>query len=134
MTIAVVYCLYTAFIAGDNHWSTGLTWLIALVSAAALGVLCYAVGRWQRGRQPETIGTAYAVVFGCAMGYLLSLNDWSVLKSSLAGAVLAAAMGVSAFYIAHTHNLRADLPGRFRRSPGTGTRGRRAIRRPVHHG
>jgi chromate transport protein ChrA len=101
--LALCYCLYTAFIAGDNGWSTGLTWLIALVSAAVVGVLCYAIGRWQPGRQPETIGTVYAVVFGIAMGYLLSLSNWSILKASLVGFALAASMGVCAFYIVHTH-------------------------------
>jgi hypothetical protein len=90
--IALCYCLYAAFIAGDNGWSTGLTWLIALVS-----------GRWQSGRQPETVAAVYGVIFGLAMGYLLSLNGWSILKSCGSGLALAAAMAVSVFYIDHTH-------------------------------
>jgi uncharacterized membrane protein len=102
-TIALSYCLYAAFVAGDNGWSTGLTWLIALVSAGVLGVVCFAVGRWQSGRQPESIAVVYGMVFGIAMGYLLSLNDWSILKSCGVGLLLAASMAVSVFYIAHTH-------------------------------
>ncbi len=103
VTLAVSYCLYTAFVAGDNGWSTGLTWLIALVSAGILGVLCFVVGRWQSGREPESVATVYAVIFGCAMGYLLSLADWSILKASLVGFSLALSMGVCVFYISHTH-------------------------------
>lgn len=102
-TIALVYCLYTAFIAGDNGWSTGLTWLIALVSAGVLGLLCFAVGRWQAGKQPESVAVAYGVVFGLAMGYLLSLNGWSILQSCGVGLLLAAVMGVTVFYTGHTH-------------------------------
>ncbi len=102
-TIAFVYCLYTAFIAGDNGWSTGLTWLIALVSAGVLGLLCFAVGRWQAGKQPESVAIAYGVVFGLAMGYLLSLNNWSILQSCGVGLGLAASMGATVFYTGHTH-------------------------------
>lgn len=108
--IALVYCLYTAFVAGDNNRSTGRTWLIALVSAGILGVVCYAVGRWQTGRQAETVGAAYGVVFGCAMGYLLSLNGWSILRTALIGLALAASMGVCAFYISHTHQISHPHP------------------------
>lgn len=102
-TLAFCYCLYAAFITGDNGWSTGLSWLIALLSAGILALLCFAVGRWQSGRQPETVAAAYGMVFGLAMGYLLSLNDWSILKSCGVGLALAAAMAVSVFYIDHTH-------------------------------
>ncbi len=102
-TIALAYCLYTAFVAGDNGWSTGLVWLIALVSAGVLGVLCFVVGRWQAGRQPETVAVVYGAVFGPAMGYLLSLNGWSVLQSCGVGLLLAGVMAVSVFYIDHTY-------------------------------
>ncbi len=110
VVLAIAYCLYAAFMAGDNGWSTGLTWLIALVSGAVLGLVCFVVGRWQAGRQSESVATVYAVVFGCAMGYLLSLSDWSILKASLVGFALALSMGVSVFYISHTH--RANRPDR----------------------
>lgn len=105
--IALAYCLYAAFVAGGNGHSTGRTWLIALVSAGILAVVCFAVGRWQTGRQPESVGTVYGVVFGCAMGYLLSLNEWSILKASLVGLALAASMGVCAFYVLHTRGVNA---------------------------
>ncbi|MDI5962611.1 hypothetical protein POF50_007765 [Streptomyces sp. SL13] len=113
--LAVVYCLYAAFVAGDNGWSTGLTWLIALVSAAVLFVLCYAVGRWQHGRQSETVAVAYAVLLGVAMGYLLSLNSHRSVMSSTGVALLSAlAFGASVYYIAHTNmqNRRARRRGR----------------------
>jgi hypothetical protein len=106
--LALGYCLYTAFIAGNNGHSTGTTWLIALVSAFVVGVLCFAVGRWQsaRRREPESMGIAYGAVFGGATGFLLSLNgSWSLLKSSLVGLVLAAALGVCVVYVVHTHRL-----------------------------
>ena len=118
-TLAVSYCLYTAFIADDHGWSTGLTWLIALVAGAVLGIVCYVVGRWQSGRQPETVAVVYGVVFGIAMGYLLSLNEWPILKSCGVGLALAASMAVAVYYTDHTHRLWS---GRARRRPGSRTR------------
>lgn len=132
-TLALCYCLYAAFIAGNNGWSTGLTWLIALVSAGVLGVLCFAIGRWQSaGRQPESLGTVYGVTFGVAMGYLLSLNDWSILKASLIGFSLALSMGVAVFYIAHTHQRPRVDAGRSRDAGAARRRGGDSaqVRRP----
>ncbi len=102
--LALVYCLYAAFVSGDNGWSTGLSWLIALVSAAVLFLLCAALGRWQHGRQPETVAVAYAVVGGIALGYLLSLNDGtSVLVSAGVSLLCAAALGACVYYVTHTN-------------------------------
>lgn len=126
LTLSFVYCLYAAFVAGDNGWSTGLSWLIALVSAAVLFVLCYAVGRWQHGRQPGAVGAAYAAVLGVSLGYLLSLNsNWSVLTSIVVAVLCAASLGLSVFYVVHVNGRnermreaeRTRLPERTDRRP-----------------
>lgn len=119
LTLAFVYCLYAAFVSGDNGWSTGLSWLIALVSAAVLFVLCYAVGRRQHGRQPATVGAAYGAVLGVALGYLVSLNDhWSIMGAVILSALCAAAFGLSVFYIAHVNRRNKEVREAERARPG----------------
>lgn len=102
-SLAVVYMLYTVFLAGNNGYTGGQGWLMGFISAIVVFALCYAIGQLQHRVQPETASALYAVVFGCAMGWLLSLSGQTWLKAGFLGLALAISMGVAIFYVDHSH-------------------------------
>jgi len=104
LSLGVVFGGYAAFIADDNGASTTRTTLIAVIGCVALTAVCYAVGaaaRTSLAREPRS--AAFGIVFGCAMGYLLSLSGYSVLKASLVGATLGLAMTAVSHYWFYQH-------------------------------
>ncbi|MFH8435369.1 hypothetical protein ACH4A3_09090 [Streptomyces sp. NPDC018007] len=105
LVLGVVYGFYAAFIRRDGGPSTGGQVLLGLVSGAALAVLCFALGRIQRSLPRELRGVAYGALTACAIGFLVSLTDTSVLRSTVLGlAVGAGVLCVSyyAFYVRET--------------------------------
>jgi Flp pilus assembly pilin Flp len=103
LTLGVVFGGYAAFIADNNGASTTRTTLIAVIGCVALTAVCYAVGAARTSLAREPRSAAFGVVFGCAMGYLLSLSGYSVLKAGLVGATLGLAMTATSYYWFYQH-------------------------------
>ncbi|MFD8383931.1 hypothetical protein ACFV2X_36380 [Streptomyces sp. NPDC059679] len=77
--------------------------LLGLATAVVVGALCYLVGRVQSALMPELRSAAYGALFGCAFGFLYSLSEHSVFRSSMMGLGGGLAMYAASFYIFRTH-------------------------------
>lgn len=102
LVIGVIYGFYAAFIRRDGGPSTGGQVLLGLVAGVAMAALCFTLGRIQRSLPRELRAVAYGALTACAIGFLASLTDTSVLRSSGLGlAVGAGVVGVT-FYLFYT--------------------------------
>ncbi|PCG81473.1 hypothetical protein CIB93_35215 [Streptomyces sp. WZ.A104] len=102
LVLGVIYGFYAAFIRRDGGPSTGGQVLLGLVSGAALAALCFALGRIQQSLPRELRAVAYGALTACAIGFLVSLTDTSVLRSAGLGLVVGAGVLCTAFYIFYT--------------------------------
>ncbi|MFG2193181.1 hypothetical protein [Streptomyces sp. NPDC048639] len=102
LVLGICYGLYAAFLTSNNGASNTRIMVESFVGGAVVAVLCFAVAAVQSRLPRELRGAAYGVLFGCAMGYLLSLSDETWLKSVFLGLFLGAAMGVIVFYVRYT--------------------------------
>jgi hypothetical protein len=103
LLLGVAVGLYAVFLEHTQGAPAGRAWLVGLITCAVTAVICYAVGRVQDGLMREVRAATYGAVFGGAMGYLLSLSGWTILKASLVGLVLGMSMVVVSFYLFYTH-------------------------------
>ncbi|MEU7329122.1 hypothetical protein [Streptomyces parvus] len=98
LVLGVIYGFYAAFIRRDGGPSTGGQVLLGLVSGVALAALCFALGRIQRSLPRELRAAAYGALTACAIGFLVSLTDTSVLRSTGLGLAVGAGVLVVAYY------------------------------------
>ncbi|WP_127360246.1 hypothetical protein [Actinacidiphila soli] len=101
--LGVVFGGYAAWISNSNGGSTTRTALIAVVGTVALAIVCYVVGRVGPAVARELRAALHGAVFGCAMGYLLSLSGYSLLRASLVGLALGASVTAASFYWFYEH-------------------------------
>ncbi|MEU5368195.1 hypothetical protein ABZ362_04235 [Streptomyces sp. NPDC005951] len=98
LVLGVIYGFYAAFIRRDGGPSTGGQVLLGLVSGATLAALCFALGRIQRSLPRELRAVAYGALTACAIGFLVSLTDTSVLRSTGLGLAVGAGVLVVSYY------------------------------------
>ncbi|MER5982575.1 hypothetical protein [Streptomyces sp. NPDC001787] len=102
LTLGVIFGFYAAFIRRDGGPSTGGQVVLGLVSGAALAALCFVLGRIQHALPRELRAAAYGGLTACAIGFLVSLTDTSVLRSTVLGLVVGAVMLCASFYVFYT--------------------------------
>ncbi|HEY9438866.1 MAG TPA: hypothetical protein VIS29_09480 [Streptomyces sp.] len=102
LVLGVIFGFYAAFMRRDGGPSTGGQVVLGVVSGVVLAVLCFALGRFQHALPPELRAAAYGALTGCAIGFLVSLNDSSVLRSAGLGVAVAAGALISTFYYFYT--------------------------------
>lgn len=106
LSLGIAYGLYAAFVAETSNASDARTTTVALVGGAAVAVLSFVVGMVQTRVPRELRAAAYGVVFGCAMGYMISLaTDQTWLKSGFLGLFLGLGMGLTVFYVRYTREV-----------------------------
>ncbi|MFJ3598946.1 hypothetical protein ACIPRU_20880 [Streptomyces sp. NPDC090126] len=98
LVLGVIYGFYAAFIRRDGGPSTGGQVLLGLVSGVALAALCFALGRIQHSLPRELRAVAYGALTACAIGFLVSLTDTSVLRSTGLGLAVGAGVLVVSYY------------------------------------
>lgn len=103
LTLGVFFGGYAAFVADNNGASTTRTTVIAAIGCVALTAVCCAIGALRGSLAREPRSAAFGAVFGCAMGYLLSLSGYSLLKACLVGATLGLAMTAVSYYWFYQH-------------------------------
>ncbi|MCT9092737.1 hypothetical protein N4G70_28280 [Streptomyces sp. ASQP_92] len=103
VVLGVVYGLYAAQIQRGGGVLTGGQIVLGVVSGVAVMVLGLCLLRFQSALPRELRAAAYGTLFGGAMGFLYSLADHSVLRSSGIGAVFGGGMFLVAFYVFYTH-------------------------------
>ncbi|MCX5388251.1 hypothetical protein [Streptomyces sp. NBC_00083] len=106
VVLGVAYGVWAAAIqrnAGSNGVLTGGQIVLGVVAGLLLTVLGLALLRVQSALPREIRAAAYATLFGCAMGFLYSLSDHSILRSSGIGAIWGGAMLLVSFYVFYTH-------------------------------
>ena len=64
--------------------------------------LCFALGRIQHSLPRELRAAAYGALTACAIGFLVSLTDTSVLRSTALGRAVGAGVLVVSFYLFYT--------------------------------
>ncbi|MGY5003925.1 hypothetical protein [Streptomyces griseus] len=102
LVLGVIYGFYAAFIRRDGGPSTGGQVLLGFVSGIALAALCFALGRIQPSLPRELRAAAYGALTACAIGFLVSLTDTSVLRSTALGLAVGAGVLVVSFYLFYT--------------------------------
>ncbi|MER5886413.1 hypothetical protein ABT160_21520 [Streptomyces sp. NPDC001941] len=101
--LGLVYGFWAAGIARDGAALSGGNALLGVVCGVAAAVLYYALRRVVAPRLPRgTRAVAWGAFAGGAVGFLHSLSDSSVLTSAVLGLLIAAAVGVTAFYRFYT--------------------------------
>ncbi|MEW2066593.1 hypothetical protein [Streptomyces sp. NPDC007346] len=98
LVLGVIYGFYAAFIRRDGGPSTGGQVVLGLASGAALAVLCLALGRIQRSLPHGLRALAYGSLTACAIGFLVSLTDTSVLRSTVLGLAVGVGVFLATFY------------------------------------
>lgn len=98
LALGIIYGFYAAFIRRDGGPSTGGQVVLGLVSGAAVAVLCFALGRIQRSLPHGVRALAYGALTACAVGFLVSLTDTGVLRSTVLGLVVGVGVFLSTFY------------------------------------
>ncbi|MET9359797.1 hypothetical protein ABZX93_02630 [Streptomyces sp. NPDC006632] len=106
VVLGVAYGIWAAAIqrnGGSSGILTGGQIVLGVVSGLVLAVLGLGLLRIQSALPREIRAAAYATLFGCAMGFLYSLSDHSVLRSGGIGAIWGGAMLLVSFYVFYTH-------------------------------
>ncbi|CAD5970533.1 MULTISPECIES: hypothetical protein [Streptomyces] len=99
LALGIIYGFYAAFIRRDGGPSTGGQVVLGLVSGAAVAALCFALGRIQRALPHGLRALAYGALTACAIGFLVSLTDTSVLRSTVLGLVVGVGVFLTTFYL-----------------------------------
>jgi threonine/homoserine/homoserine lactone efflux protein len=102
LLLSVALGAYAAFLEHTSGSSAVKAAVVGLVAGAVTAVVCFAVGRARSAMGRELRAATYGAVFGSAMGFLLSLSGWTVLKASLVGMSLGLGMLAIAFYVFYT--------------------------------
>ncbi|MFG2719822.1 hypothetical protein ACGFW5_16215 [Streptomyces sp. NPDC048416] len=105
VVLGVAYGIWAAAIqrnGGDGVLSGGQI-VLGLVSGLAVMALGVGLLMMQGALPRELRAAAYGTLFGCAMGFLYSLSDHSILRSSGLGAIWGGAMFLVSFYVFYTH-------------------------------
>lgn len=116
VVLGVVYGLYALWLDSNSPQPTPTAALLGLIAAIVMGALCYAVGRAQPRMSAEARGIVYGLLFGVGMGFLVSLTNDSVLRSTAIALASGAGMGICACYI--SYGGREHQKGVERREPG----------------
>ncbi|CAO0829495.1 hypothetical protein SMICM17S_03564 [Streptomyces microflavus] len=98
LALGIIYGFYAAFIRRDGGPSTGGQVVLGLVSGAALAALCFALGRIQRSLPHGLRAVAYGALTACAIGFLVSLTDTGVVRSTVLGLVVGVGVFLTTFY------------------------------------
>ncbi|MEU0916736.1 hypothetical protein [Streptomyces cyaneofuscatus] len=99
LALGIIYGFYAAFIRRDGGPSTGGQVVLGLVSGAVVAALCFALGRIQRTLPHGLRALAYGALTACAIGFLVSLTDTSVLRSTVLGLVVGVGVFLTTFYL-----------------------------------
>ncbi|MFB7372655.1 hypothetical protein ACFC0D_22720 [Streptomyces sp. NPDC056222] len=109
VTLGFAYGFWAAAIQRSGGIITWNQVGIGLASGIVLAGAVYALRQWGHTLPVELRAAAWAVLAGCAVGFLFSLSDNSVLSGAVLGLVSAAVTGVASFYLFYTHE---DTPAR----------------------
>ncbi|MEU9861807.1 hypothetical protein AB0D99_13085 [Streptomyces sp. NPDC047971] len=108
VTLGFAYGFWAAAIQRSGGIITWNQVGLGLASGILLAVGVYALNQWGHVLPVELRAAAWAVLMGCAVGFLYSLSDNSVLSASGLGLVAAAVTGVASFYLFYTHEDTAE--------------------------
>ena len=103
LLLGLAFGLYAAFLESNNGASNERILVVSFVGGAICAVLCFALGLVQRRLTRERRSAAYGVIFGGALGFLLSVSGRTALEASLMGLILGLSMGLVTFYVRYTH-------------------------------
>jgi predicted MFS family arabinose efflux permease len=103
LLLGIAYGLYAAFLTSNHGASSTRIMTVSFVGGGAVAVLSFLLGLVQSRLPRELRAAAYGVLFGAAMGYLLSLSGDTWLKAGFVGLFLGISMGIIVFYIRYTH-------------------------------
>ncbi|MFE3180399.1 hypothetical protein ACFXKR_05765 [Streptomyces violascens] len=103
VVLGVMYGLYTFANQRGGGAITGGQIVLGIVSGLAVIGLGIGLLGIQSALPRELRAAAYGTLFGAAMGFLYSLSDHSVLKSSGMGAIFGGVMFLVSFYWFYTH-------------------------------
>ncbi|MFC8274635.1 hypothetical protein ACFUJR_19315 [Streptomyces sp. NPDC057271] len=103
LTLGFAYGFWAAAIVrggGVIDWGEAV---LGIVSGAVLAGAVYALRQWGHVLPREVHAVAWGVLTGCAVGFLFSLSNPSVLSATVLGLIVAAGTVIAAFYWLYTH-------------------------------
>ncbi|MFJ4962388.1 hypothetical protein EES43_13670 [Streptomyces sp. ADI96-02] len=102
LVLGVIYGFYAAFLRRDGGPGTMDQLVLGLVSGAALALLCLALAQVQGALTHGPRALAYGVLTAASIGFLVSLTDTSVLRSTVLGLVVGVGTFVTCFYFLYS--------------------------------
>ncbi|MFJ3584614.1 hypothetical protein ACIPPS_20635 [Streptomyces sp. NPDC090127] len=103
VTLGLAYGIYAAAVQRSGGVITWGQVVLGLVAGVVLAGAVYAVRQFGHVLPRELHAAAWAALAGCAVGFLFSLSDASILSGVILGLVVAAGTLVTAFYLLYTH-------------------------------
>lgn len=129
LILGVIYGFYAAFIRRDGGPSTGGQVALGFAAGVAFAVLCYALARFEYAIPREARAAAYGALTACAIGFLVSLTDTSVLRSAILGLAVGIPVALATYYFFYS---REDWPEERTTDRTTGGTIYRATDRTAH--
>ncbi|MFD3721776.1 hypothetical protein [Streptomyces sp. NPDC058674] len=99
----LVYGVWAAFIERQTGPVDAGNVFYGILCGAIFAGIMFALARIGPRMRREAYATAYGVFLGVAAGYLHSLTDASVLRSTVIGLAVGVGVGLVAFYRYYTH-------------------------------
>ncbi|MEV6650230.1 hypothetical protein [Streptomyces sp. NPDC051219] len=103
LLFGALYGIWAAFIGRQAGPITGYNVVLGFVSGLLFAGILFLLNRMGHDVLPELRALAYGTFAALAMGFMFSLTNDSVLRSSAVGLAVGAAVGVTAFYRFHQH-------------------------------
>lgn len=129
LLLGVIYGFYAAFIRRDGGPSTGGQVALGFAAGIAFAVLCLALARFQYVIPREARAASYGALTASAIGFLVSLTDTGVLRSTILGLVVGIPVGLAMYYFFYS---REDWPEERTTDRTTGGTIYRATDRTAH--
>ncbi|MFF5935131.1 hypothetical protein [Streptomyces sp. NPDC012508] len=103
LTLGFAYGFWAAAIVREGGIIDWGEVVLGIVSGAVLAGAVYAMRRWGHVLPREVHAAAWGVLAGCAVGFLFSLSNPSVLSATVLGLIIGAGTTIAAFYWLYTH-------------------------------
>ncbi|WP_455356185.1 hypothetical protein [Streptomyces sp. SYSU K217416] len=103
LLFGALYGIWAAFIGRQAGPITGYNVLLGFVSGLLFAGILFLLNRMGHRVLPELRAIAYGTFTAIAMGFMFSLTEDSVLRSTGMGLMVGASVGALAFYRFHVH-------------------------------
>lgn len=107
LLLGVIYGFYAVFIRRDGGPVTGGQVALGFAAGVGFAALCFALARFEYAVPRGVRAMAYGALTASSIGFLVSLTDTSVLRSTILGLAVGVPVALGTFYFFYA---REDWP------------------------